>query len=69
MKVADNAKLTGTNSYPTYRLMSYTPPVAEISCVKNGRAIVVCGFLMKLLKKCILKVYKIMGAVWELPAK
>ena len=24
-----------------------TPPVAEILCVKNGRAIVVCGFLMK----------------------
>ena len=34
----------------------YTPPIAEILCVKNGRAIVVCGFLMKLLKKCILKV-------------
>ena len=24
-----------------------TPPIAEILCVKNGRAIVVCGFLMK----------------------
>ena len=24
-----------------------TPPIAEISCVKNERAIVVCGFLMK----------------------
>ena len=33
-----------------------TPPIAEVLCVKNGRAIVVCGFLMKLLKKCILKV-------------
>ena len=25
----------------------HTPPVAEIFCVKNGRAIVVCGFLVK----------------------
>ena len=25
----------------------YTPPIAEILRVKNGRAIVVCGFLMK----------------------
>ena len=24
-----------------------TPPIAEILCVKNGRAIVVCGFLLK----------------------
>ena len=24
-----------------------TPPIAEILCVKNGRAIVVCGFLMR----------------------
>ena len=36
-----------------YRL---TPPVAEILYVKNGRVIVVCGFLLKLLKKHILKV-------------
>ena len=34
----------------------YTPPIAEILCVKNGRAIVVCGFLMKSLKKNMLKV-------------
>ena len=27
--------------------MLVTPPIAEIICVKNGRAIVVCGFLMK----------------------
>ena len=26
---------------------SYTPPIAEILCVKNGRAIMVCGFLIK----------------------
>ena len=34
---------------PTAGLLErlYTPPVAEILCVKNGRAIVVCGFLMK----------------------
>ena len=24
-----------------------TPPIAEILCVKNGREILVCGFLMK----------------------
>ena len=24
-----------------------TPPIAEILCIKNGRMIVVCGFLMK----------------------
>ena len=34
----------------------HTPPIAEILCVKNGRAIVVCGFLMKSLKTNILKV-------------
>ena len=28
-----------------------TSPIAEILCVKNGRAIVVCGILMKWLKK------------------
>ena len=27
--------------------MGITPPIAEILCVKNGRAIVVCGFLVK----------------------
>ena len=25
----------------------HTPPIAEILCVQNGRAIVVCGFLVK----------------------
>ena len=29
------------------RLSACTPPIAEILRVKNGRAIVVCGFLMK----------------------
>ena len=48
----------------------YTPPIAEILCVKNGRAIVVCGFLMKLLKKMYTEsLTKIVGAVWELTAK
>ena len=32
---------------PPGELSHHTPPVAEILCVKNGRAIVVCGFLMK----------------------
>ena len=47
-----------------------TPPISEIIWVKNVRAIVVCGFLMKWLKKYILEIWKkIMGAVWKLPAK
>ena len=36
----------------------YTPPIAEILCVTNLRAIVVCGFLMKSLQKIMLKVWK-----------
>ena len=28
-------------------VMHSTPPIAELLCVKNGRAIVVCGILMK----------------------
>ena len=35
-----------------------TPPISEIIWVKNVRAIVVCGFLMKWLKKYILKIWK-----------
>ena len=35
-----------------------TPPLPEIIWVKNVRAIVVCGFLMNLLKKKILKIWK-----------
>jgi hypothetical protein len=37
-------------------LCLYTPFILEIIWVKNVRAIVVCGFLMKSLKKHILKV-------------
>ena len=48
----------------------YTPPIAEILCVKNGRAIVVCGFLIKRLKNIYTEsLKKIMGVVWKLPAK
>ena len=48
----------------------YTPPIAEIIQVKNMRAIVVCGFLMKLLKKIYLEnLKKIAGAFWKLPAE
>ena len=47
-----------------------TSPIEEIIWVKNVRAIVVCGFLMKLLKKKYPEnLKKIMGAVWQLPAK
>ena len=35
-----------------------TPPIAEIIWVKNVRAIVVCGFLIKWLKEYILKIWK-----------
>ena len=35
-----------------------TPSIPEIIWVKNVRAIVVCGFLMKSLKKHILKIWK-----------
>ena len=30
-----------------FSVMYFTPPIAEILCVKNGRGIVVCGFFMK----------------------
>ena len=30
-----------------YDITKCTPPITEIICVKNVRAIVVCGFLMK----------------------
>ena len=47
-----------------------TPPIPEIVWVKNVRAIVVCGFLKKWLKKYIQKIWKkTVGAILELPAK
>ena len=42
----------------SYHISQHTSPIAELLCVKNGRAIVVCAFLMKWLKKYILKVWK-----------
>ena len=49
--------------------MYYTPSIAEILCVKNVRAFVVCGFLMKyFFKKYAKNMKKILGAIWELPA-
>ena len=48
----------------------HTPTIAEIIWVENVRAIVVCGFLMKYSKKTYAENFKkIVGAVWELPAK
>ena len=49
----------------------FTPPIAEKIRVKNVRAIVVCGFLLKSLKKKHPENLKkiIVGAVWELTAK
>ena len=41
----------------------YTPSIPEIIWAKNVRAIVVCGLLMKSLKKLILKIWK---KSWEL---
>ena len=33
-----------------------TPPVAQLLCDKNGRAIVACGFLLKYSEENMLKV-------------
>ena len=47
-----------------------TPPIAEILCVKNGKVIVVLWFLNEIIKKIYTEsLKKIVGAVWELPAK
>ena len=47
-----------------------TPPISEIIWVKNVRAIVVCGGLNEMIKKIYPEnLKKIVGAVWELPAK
>ena len=47
-----------------------TLPTAEIISGENARAFLVCGFLMKSFKKIYPEnMKKIVGAVWELPAK
>ena len=47
-----------------------TPSISEIIWVRNVvRAIVVCGFFMKSLKKHTENLKKIVGAVLELPAR
>ena len=49
-----------------------TPSIPEIIWVQNVRAIVVCGFLIELIEKYNMyptNLKKIVGAVWELPAK
>ena len=53
------------------RLLTWegTPPIAEIIWVKNLRAIVICGFLMKKKKNYPENLKKIGGALCELPAK
>ena len=52
-----------------YYMHAHTP-IPEIIWVTNVRVIVVCGFLMKYLKNIYPEnLKKIMGAVWELPAK
>jgi hypothetical protein len=52
--------------FPSEKTLS----IPEIIWVKNVRVIVVCGFLMKYLKKTYPEnLKKIVGAVWELPAK
>ena len=42
--------------YGAHQIKLCTPSIPEIIRVKNVRAIVVCGFLMKSLKKHILKI-------------
>ena len=50
--------------------LAITPPIAEILCVKNGGAIVVCGFFNEIIfKKYAESLKKIVGAVLELPIK
>ena len=41
-----------------FLLGEVTPSIPKIIWVKNVREIVVCGFLMKWLKKCILEIWK-----------
>ena len=55
--------------WPRINCKQITPSIPEIIWVKNVRAIEVCGFLMKSLKKYPENLKKIVGAVWELPAK
>ena len=45
-------------SGPMVQLFCITPSISEIIWVRNVRAIVVCGFFMKSLKKHILKIWK-----------
>ena len=48
IKIAANAcKNINPLRNPCTPVKLHTLPIAEILCVKNGRAIVVCGFLMK----------------------
>ena len=49
--------------------LNFTPSISEIIWVRNVRAIVVCGFFMKSLKTYPENLKKIVGAVWELPAR
>ena len=46
------------NFRPLDKLIHFTPSISEIIWVRNVRAIVVCGFFMKSLKKHILKIWK-----------
>ena len=48
----------GYNYVWNHRYCVGTPLISEILCVKNMRAIVVCGFSIKSLKKHILKFWK-----------
>ena len=51
-------------------LYLFTLPTSKILSGKNARAFLVCGFLMKSSqKKYPENLKKIVGAVWELPAK
>ena len=47
VQVQSNSFAYLKNEFNIYHSILYTPPIAEILCVKNKRAIVVCGFLMK----------------------
>ena len=49
---------TDVRSQKVSKGLLYTPSIPEIIWAKNVRAIAVCGFLMKSLKKHILKIWK-----------
>ena len=52
------------------RYCLHTPSISEIMWVKNVRVNVVCGFFNEMIKRTYPEDFiKVVGSVWELPAK